>query len=789
MKTINYLFIVLLMGSFAVNAQHSRTCSHKMSFQKSPLGDTLDAVHYHIYMDEFNFDNQTIVARTEVLLVSKVNNLDFVKLELMDLEVDSVMVNGELNSFNYDGSIVYVPLSNTLNAGDVVFVYIFYHGEPFHEDWGGFHWSGEYAYNLGVGISYIPHNLGKTWFPCIDDFQDHALYNYYITIEESKDAVCGGMLDAIVDNGDGTKTFSWYHEKPIPTYLASVAVGDYAWWISSYNGINEEIPMWIFVRPNDSSKVDGSFANLDSIMSIYEEKFGPYMLERVGYVGTNKGAMEHACNIAYPNFAIDGGLSYESLLSHELSHMWFGDNVTCASAEDMWLNEGFAVFCDAIMQEFLYSREQYEEFIRDTHRQVIQYCHTPHPSGDGSYFPLNQIPQNVTYKMSAYERGATVVHSLRGYLGDDIFFDAMAAYNQEFKYSYASSYDLRDFLTNHTGIDMTGWFDNWVFNSGTPHYSVDSFHVQPTTAENEVTVYLKQKRHGPVFTGNSNIVELGFMDENWNIFTETMQFDGSTGSTVFSLPYIPVVVMIDPNNLICDAITEFSHVIKEPDNYTFSDTHVSLEVQDVGGDSAFVRVEHNWAPPDSLKTLVQGLIISDYRYWKFDGIISEDFVATAKFWYSVGGYLDDGLLTNPEDSIIVMYRPDASYDWQYIDFTKLGNWNIGFLFVDNIQKGEYTLAVCDDTFVGTPEHKKITDSGMKIYPNPSNGNFNIRTEHKGILEFYDSNGKVIDTVISNGKSGTIIWQPDGLTKGTYFVRLISENNSTIGVEKLFLLRN
>ncbi|MBN2175019.1 MAG: T9SS type A sorting domain-containing protein [Bacteroidales bacterium] len=781
MKSYKYLLFMVLLGAFSVHAQHSHRCSHKMSYQTSSLSDTLDAVEYIIHIDNLDFSNHTIVARTQVQLKSKIDNLGFVKLELMDLEVDSVKVNGELSSYDHDGAIVTISLLTPLNSGDLVFVNVYYHGQPFHEDWGGFHWSGQYCFNLGVGFESIPHNLGKTWFPCIDDFHDHALYKYYITVEEGKDAVCGGLLDEVVNNGNGTNTFIWHHEHEIPTYLASVAVGDYAWWSKTYNGMNEDIPVWIFTRPSDSSKVDGSFVHLDSILSIYEEKFGPYMLERVGYVGTAIGAMEHACNIAYPNFCIDGGLTYESLYSHELSHMWFGDNVTCASAEDMWLNEGFAVFCDAIMQEFLYSRDQYLDFINGMNKEVIQYCHTP--GGDGSYFPLNQIPQNVTYGMSAYDRGATVVHTLRGYFGDEAFFGALAAYNQQFQYSYASSYDLRDLLTSYTGIDMDDWFDNWVFNSGTPHFSVDSFSVVPVAGGADVTVYMRQKRHGPAFTGNSNIVELGFRDNNWNNFTDTIHFNGTTGSSVIFVPFEPAMVLVDPNELMCDAITVYSITISEPDDYSFPDTYAVLEVQEIE-DSAFVRIEHNWTPPDSLSSPVQGLTVSDYRYWRVDGNFPENFTATLKFWYSQSGYLDNGILTSPEDSIIVMYRPGPAYDWQYIDFTKLGNWNIGYLFVD-LQKGEYTLAVCDDTYVGTSE-KKQKDSGMIIFPNPSNGNFNIRANQAGIFEFYDVSGKIIDTVYIKDPAGQVTWRTDGLTMGTYFVRFKTENNLTIGIEKLIL---
>ena len=559
-------FVIILTSfflfSFQSYSQSQARCSHKGSFEKSMISDTLDALSYTIYLNSFDFANHEISARTDVELASKIDNLDQITLELMDLVVDEVKVNGTIvPNFQHEGFYLIIPLTSMMNLGDVATVSVTYHGEPFHEDWGGFHWSGQYAFNLGVGFVSIPHNLGKTWFPCIDDFHDRAFYTIYATVPDGMDAVCGGLLEETINNGNGTTTFKWVMEQTIPTYLASVAVGDYARWTDTYNGVNQDIPVEIWVRPVDSVKVDGSFIHLNEMMELFEEKFGPYRFDRVGYVGTAIGAMEHATNIAYPHSLITGNLLYESYVSHELSHMWFGDNVTCASAEDMWLNEGWAVFADALNQEHLYGEALYKEFMRNKLKQIIQLCHTS--SGDGSYFPLNQIPQDYTYGMTAYDRGATVVHSLRGYLGDDVFFDAVAAFNEAFKYNYASSEDLRDFLSGHTGIDMNGWFDNWVFHSGTPHFSIDSFNVVPSGGGADVTVYLRQKRHGPEFIGNANRIEVTFMDGTWNRFDQTVQFDGETGSVQVSVPFLPTVAMVDLNEKMCDAITDFASVIKQ----------------------------------------------------------------------------------------------------------------------------------------------------------------------------------------------------------------------------------
>ena len=784
MKIKSILFVVLMFVLFNLSAQSTTTCSHKASFEKSWISDTLDAISYTIYL-LFDFDNHEIWGQADIKLVSKIDGLSEIKLELQDLVVNTVYVEGmTVTNFSHEEMILSIPVSNPLNIGDSVSVSVQYNGEPFHEAWGGFHWSGEYCFNLGVGFESIPHNLGKTWFPCIDDFQDRAYYTIYATVEAGKDAVCGGLLEEITDNGNGTFTYKWVLGQTIPTYLASVAVGDYARWTDTYNGINEEVPIEIWVRPADSNKVDGSFQHLNEILSIYEEKFGPYRFDRVGYVGTAIGAMEHACNIAYPHFAINGGLGYESLLAHELAHMWFGDNVTCASAEDMWINEGWATFFDAIYQELLYSREQYMELIRDKHKEVIQYCHTQ--SGDGYFFPLNQIPQDVTYGMSAYDRGCIMAHTLRGYLGDEVFFDAMTAFNEEFKYNYASSEDMRDFITDHTGTDMTGWFDNWILTAGTPHYSIDSFSVITSTGNNDVTVYMRQRRHGPEFIGNGNKVELTLMDDSWNQFTENVMFDGQFGTATYNLPIVPEAIFIDLNELTADATTDYSRKITAVGDINFPNCYFKLDIQSIS-DSIFFRVEHNWTPPDSLKSPVQGLTISPYRYWKIDGIFNDGFLATGQFRYNKGAFLDDGLIFSENDSVVMLYRPGTAYDWQFVDFTVVGIWSIGNLYIENLQKGEYALAVCDDTFVGIKRNK--TNTGLNVFPNPSNGIFYIDTNQPGTLTFYDIEGKIVEIFKLNNSQNHITWSPDQLTEGTYFVRFTSSQNQIMSTEKLIYMKD
>ncbi len=784
-KSILASIIAIALSLGITLAQESPKCGHTLSFEKSLISDTLDAIHYNIHLTVTDFSGHEIGGYTDVELASKINNLNEIKLELMSLTTDSVFVNDvQVTNFTHIDNIITIPLSAPLNAGDNVNVRIYYHGVPFHEGWGGFHWDNQYAFNLGVGFVTIPHNLGKTWFPCIDDFHDRAFYDVYGTVEDTKKAVCGGLLVDIINNGNGTKTYHWKLDHTIPTYLASIAVGDYIAVTDVYNGIEADIPIEIYVRPQDSIKVAGSFVNLKQIMSVYEDKWGPYRWNRIGYVGTGIGAMEHVTNIALPHFCIDGGLSCESTIAHELSHMWFGDNVTCSSAEEMWLNEGWAVYNEAIYREELYGEEEFRDYVYGKLAQIIQFCHTS--SGDGSYFPLNQIPQDKTYAMTAYPRGSTVVHSLRGYLGDELFFDAMKAYQENFKYNYASSYDMETFLTDYTGFEMSGFFNNWVYHSGTPQYSIDSFNVIPAGNGADVTVFMRQRRHGPEFIGDYNIVEVTFMDDDWNQYTDTVHFSGSSGgSSVKQIPFVPTIALCDYNFKLCDAVTDLNKVIKETGSYYYPKTFLKLVVNQVS-DSALVRVEHNWAPPDDFKTPIPGVTLSNYRYWRIDGIFPNDFDATGEFTYTKTGFLDDSLLS-VNDTVILLYRTGAADDWHQIDYSVIGIWSIGKFYVDNLQRGEYTIAVGDDTFTGIHNKQNLKESAIKIHPNPSSDFFIIDYEQPGTFEFYDETGKVIDTAHLDRGTSSFKWKPKDLPVGTYFVRYLSKSNQTIAVEKLIIV--
>ena len=779
----NYLIFISLVLLYSFNYKAINKPA------KSALkSDTIHIENYAIHLDIVHLSTKKINGYTELTIVPKMNNVNSIPLYLLELSVDSVFVkNSKIPAFSYNDTLLRIPLALPANISDTIKVCVYYHGLPKIDpsNWGGFYFSDDsaYAYNIGVGFQDVPHNYGRVWFPCIDDFIDRSTYDFYIRVKDTKTAVCGGTLMNVQNNGDNTKTYYWRIHNKIPTYLASVAVGDYVPVTYTFNGINGSIPVKIYVPEADTNKVKASFINLLNIMNVYENVFGSYLWERAGYVGVpfSGGAMEHATNIAYPLSCIDGTLNYEDLYAHELSHHWFGDLVTCASAEDMWINEGWATYCESIYREGLYGANSYNSNIKSNHYFVLNKCHII----DIGYFALYGIPLNITYGSTVYKKGADVIHTLRNYLGDSLFFSVVKSWMNDYKFNNISTYQLKNYITAHTGINMDDFFAGWVFSPGFSHYSIDS--LKYTGTANDYMVYVKQKLHHKLSYVNSNKVEITFMSDTWQKYSEFIEFSGQYGSKLVHLPFAPISAMMDLNEKTSDATTDYYKIIKTTGINDFPNAFFKLDVQNIN-DSVFFRIEHNWVAPDSLKTSSADIFrISNKRYWKVDGVFSSGFNAKGKFSYNraTTGFENNLLPTAAStDSLILLYRANTSDDWHVVNFVKSGSAMAGTYITDSIQKGEYTFGVGKPNPSGVKELNKEPEALLNIYPNPSNDTFCIKTKpcNSCEIKIYDSSDKLVYTKTFNKKQESIVWKPSKENTATYFIYLY-EKGKPIAVEK------
>ena len=751
-------------------------------FQSSFVSDTLDILHYVIFLRDINFEEKSIQATTTIQLIPA-GEINRITLELMELTVDSVFVEGiRITDFWQADELLHIPTHAAYILTDTIEVVVSYGGQPFHEAWGGFHFSGNYAFNLGVGFESNPHNLGKSWFPCADDFQDRATYDVSVRLPDSLKAICGGLLETIEDEGNGNSIWHWNIAQPIPTYLASVAVGDYALITDFFQGQQAQIPIAIYCRPGDSARVEGTFLHLKEILTIYENRFGPYPFDRVGYVGTAIGAMEHITNIAFPHGSITGTLSSEWLLAHELSHMWFGNKVTCAEEGDMWLNEGWATYCHLFFKHDLYNTGIYRQEMNDKHFDVLKNAHIT----DGSYLALTGVPTEYTYGTTVYDKGATVVHTLMNYLGEEKFFSGVKAYLNEFAYNHAGNDDMRDFLSEFTGMNLTGFFENWVSAPGTPHYSIDSMQVKPLGDQFESTLFLKQKHKGGEFIGDGNIFEVTFYGAGWQSYTDTVHLDGATGSSTKVIDFEPVVVFCDYFDKTADATTDQDIVIRENGEVSFPKPGFRLYV-DAIQDSAMFRITHHWVAPDSMKVPVPGLRLSPYRYWQVNGIFPENTSLRGRFFYSNSQALDASLILSEQDSVVILYRPEAAADWQIVPQSREGLWSIGYIYVESLPVGEYTLAVWDKTLVGLNENSKsFKEENLIIFPNPADDLINVFTKNSSnsTITICDSSGRI--TLTMNLIQSINQLEVSGWKRGVYMINLYNMEGNILDRKKIIL---
>jgi len=759
------------------NAQNSCHTANEIIYS-----DTVDALHYDIHLTGIDMTSKILTGYTTVMLKPKVAGLDKIRLELVRLAVDSVFVNDlKINEFTHQDPFLTIPIAPVFGTSDTINVRVYYRGQPFVDPsgWGGFHFAGDYAFNLGVGFDAIPHNLGKAWFPCIDDFRDRALYDVYITVPSGKTAISGGLLKEVIDNGNNTSTWHWRTNFSLPTYLISASIGNYSLISDVYNGMNGPVPITYYCRPSDTSRVEGTFIHMKDIMQVFETHFGPYPLERVGFTATANGAMEHAANVSYPYSGWNGNTSMEWWYAHELSHMWFGDAITCASAEDMWLNEGWAVWCESLVFEYLYGKEVAKEYLRLKLKEVILQTHIK----DGGYFAVYGIPQTITYGNTVYEKGCQVTHTLRHYLGDELFFNGVKAYLEEFAYKPASTCDLRDFLSSHTGVDLEDFFNAWVFAPGFLNFSVNYMQVEPGSQGFDATVSVRQRLHEAPDYANSNHLELTFIGPQWQRFTDTIIFSGPNGQKTFRVPFEPIDVIADLDEKISDAALSYDAVIRTADEQDFKDTYCKVITTEVT-DSAWVRVTHNWVGPEAPVTPIPGMMLSDARYWKVEGIFPGSYKAKGKFFYNKNT-LDKNLLSGTIDSLLILYRKDGLSEWQGVRFTKMASNAIGYITVDSLAKGEYTLAVYDKSY-GFSEPGKSGDYRMNLYPNPSDGHcmVDIDAPFRVELGIYDSLGRQMQKVPFEAGEHLYRWNKVPQGKGIYYFRLFTPAGNELVSRKM-----
>ncbi|MBK9638535.1 MAG: T9SS type A sorting domain-containing protein [Bacteroidetes bacterium] len=332
---------------------------------------------------------------------------------------------------------------------------------------------------------------------------------------------------------------------------------------------------------------------------------------------------------------------------------------------------------------------------------------------------------------------------------------------------------------------MNRFFDDWVFAPGFPHFDIDSLEVV-NIATHQFSLHTRQKSKG-----NSVIyemkVEVNFTD-GINDTTLILLMDNATNSFPITLSFNPTWYSIDRNDHMGDAISDFEKKLFITGTNSFLDTYSNVNVVATGGDTSIVRAELHWVKPDSFKNASNhpGIRLSDYRYWKFDGIFKPGFLAKVTLNYNgstntTSGHLDNNLITGNEDSLVLFYRSSVKEEWQIVNGYIINTGNkfdkIGSMTIDTLKRGEYAMGFRDfTTGLSNPSNPSRLD--LQIWPNPSTGNVNFKSEGAEnqyfTLEIFNAEGKnILNTQIKNNQP--FIWAPHKGQNGVFVARIQNEN--------------
>ena len=456
------------------------------------------------------------------------------------LTVDSISMRGATVPFNhFQTNLLAITLDRTYHIGESLAMDIWYRGVPAGTGFGSF----EFSSHNGTGwVWTLSEPYGASdWWPCKNHPLDKAdSVDIWVTCDNRFKVGSNGRLVGVIDNTNGTVTYQWAERYPIATYLVSVALTNYSSFSNWFHyTAQDSMEVLNYVLPEHLDSALASLPKVVPMLQIFSRLFGlyPFIREKYGHSEFGQGgAMEHQTMTSTVTFD-------EDVIAHELSHQWFGDMITCANWQNLWLNEGFARYCESLYFEAMYGPAEYWSTINISLSNAL--------SADGTLFVQDtSVVRQLFDNNLVYSKGAVVLHMLRHVLGDSVFFRSMRAYaaDPRLRYGTATTEDFQRNCEAVSGLTLGYFFNEWVYGEKYPQYSFE-WEVQSSGAGYSAAVTIEQ------FTDTFNPrfftmpIDIRFSAGTWD--TTAVVFNTFSGQKFeIGLSHKPETVTLDPDHWI-----------------------------------------------------------------------------------------------------------------------------------------------------------------------------------------------------------------------------------------------
>ena len=778
MKLLGLAFTVLTFSAFA---QHVCSRGHAHSFSRAIRteavtdlrSDTIDLIHNNLEMD-FDFENKYLKAKSTITFRSLMDDVSSFKIDLEGLNVTSMTIDGAPVSYRHtpDSTGYRLTSENNFSKSEQDLV-IEYEGNPRKELWGGFDWVGDYGYHIGVAFQDIPHSFGRVTFPCFDNFVEKNTYSFDLICPSNKIACAVGVLTDSSSN-DSISFARYQMNQPISSYLVGIHIGPYHILESEFEGIEEQIPVWYYTAAADSSLMVQNFSRLIDAFNAYERSYGPYPFEKIGYslVPFNSGAMEHATNISFPITTAREGTG-EGTMAHELAHMWWGNMVTTENAGMMWLNEGFASYCEFVFWEEAEGYQKYRDEVKSNALATLQYAHIL----DSGYYAINNVPLEWTYGRTTYDKGAMIVNNFRNFIGNDsLFNDCLMKFLETNKWGTMSGNSFQEYFEQYFDVEMNNFFDRWVYDAGFPDFKIDYWE--------DGSLFISQQLRACSNLYIGMPLEVRFYREDWTYVTKKIYLTSGKGEYKFSseIDFEPIYIALDFDEKMADAGIAYDKVIDDDGRTSFSNIGFKMDVDVLNVDSALLRTILHMTPAEPQS----GITVNPSHYWRVEGIFDENtWQGYFEFQYDGRDYTYNGInwdsdllsLTTEQD-LKLFYRADASKNWEVVTLAEhnIGSTtdNFGNFRTTNMKQGEYCIGLTSQIEIENNyiEHASASlinsvlpfeGTSIEVFPNPTKDVLNFENQVENI-SIRSIDGKVVKQLAVGNQIDV-----SDLASGTYLV--------------------
>jgi aminopeptidase N len=499
------------------------------------------------YFLDLNMTNTSTYLSGSVEIHAKAKvNLDTALVELFEsLTISQIQVNGNNVVYNRVANKINIPVNAAANSTFVL--KITYAGNPPTAQTNPLGGSGLTAGTSNTWGNKVVWSLSEPfsayeWFAVKQSLTDKAdSCAVHITVPDTLMAGSNGLLENVVSLPSNKKRFEWKHRHPIVYYLISVSVAKYIDYSIYANPVGSSSPVliqnFIYNNPNTLPFFIDEINETADFMELYAQLFGPYPFadEKYGHcMAPLGGGMEHQTMTTQ-------GLFEKTLTSHELAHQWWGNNVTCASWCDIWLNEGFASYAEYLMLANLYPGDQIAH-MQQVHQSVMNQA-------GGSVWVLDSLDEARIFNgRLTYDKGAAIIHSIRYLINNDsLFFNGLRAFQQQFKDSTATGLDFKNFMASYCNTNLDSFFEQWYFGEGFPTYEI-VWNQIGTDVLIEINHTASMPTVTPTFT---NPLEIRISRQAQP--DTLIRFDISSNSMTYLLPNLGTVqggMYIDPTNWI-----------------------------------------------------------------------------------------------------------------------------------------------------------------------------------------------------------------------------------------------